>query len=85
MSRSRYHIRQADVTVLDDDTSAVLGSGSTAEDGSFAVVCTSGGIRDVVVRVDGDTNLAGGQRIRVTTDFIADEVQKEHALFLPDT
>lgn len=60
-------VRRADVTVLDNVTSAVLGTGSTGPDGSFEVVCTSAGTTDVVVRVNADTDLDGAfQRIRVT-------------------
>lgn len=57
----------ADVTVIDDTTSAVLGTGSTGLDGTFSIACTSAGVTDVVVRVDADTNLMSSfQRIRVT-------------------
>jgi hypothetical protein len=65
-------IRRADVTVLDDASGAILGSGHTGVDGSFAVACTAAGPVDVVVRCDADTNLyrlaSGWQRIRVTTE-----------------
>ncbi len=72
-------IRRADVVVLDDTTGAVLGSGSTAQDGSFSIVCTGTGSLDVVVRCDCDTDLDGSfQRIRVTT-----ESNTEYSTFSP--
>lgn len=62
-------IRRADVTVLDENTAQVLGTGSTGQDGSFSIVCTSVGTTDIQVRVNADTDLDGSfQRIRVTTE-----------------
>ncbi|MFT7464353.1 MAG: hypothetical protein ACI9EF_002708 [Pseudohongiellaceae bacterium] len=62
-------IRRADVSVIDDLTAAVLGTGSTGQDGSFSITCNSVGVTDIVVRVDADTgNEPTFQRVRVTTE-----------------
>lgn len=61
-------IRRADVSVLNNSTSAVLGSGSSGQDGSFSIDIASQGVLDLIVRVDCDSDLDGSfQRIRVTT------------------
>ncbi|MHC4846100.1 MAG: hypothetical protein ACYTCU_08060, partial [Planctomycetota bacterium] len=60
-------IRRADVTVLDDVTGNVLGSGSTDQNGAFAISCSAVGPVDVVVMCECDTSFdTGFQRIRVT-------------------
>jgi hypothetical protein len=65
-------IRFADVYVLDNVTQAILGSGYTAADGSFSIVCTALVPVNVIVRCDADTDLCktatGFQRIRVTNE-----------------
>ncbi len=61
-------IRRADITVLDNQSGAVLGQGTTQSDGTFSILCTSLGVADVVVRCDADTSLSGGQRVRVLTE-----------------
>jgi hypothetical protein len=62
-------IRRADVIVLNNSTQAVLGSGSTGQDGSFSISCSTAGTTNVIVRIDCDTNLDGAfQRLRVTTE-----------------
>jgi hypothetical protein len=72
-------IRRADVIVLNNSTMAVLGLGSTAQDGSFSIACTTAGITNVVVRIDADSNLDGAfQRVRVTT-----ESNVEYSIFSP--
>lgn len=72
-------IRHADVLVLNNATLAVLGQGSTGQDGSFSIVCTTAGITNVIVRIDTDTNLDGAfQRLRVTT-----ESNVEYSTFSP--
>jgi hypothetical protein len=60
-------IRRADVTVLDDATGAVLGQGSTGQDGSFAVSCAVTGAVDLLAMCESDTSHdAGFQRLTVT-------------------
>jgi len=75
-------IRRADVYVLNDQTQAVVGQGSTGADGSFSIVCSAVGAIDLVVRCDCDTDLAkqatGFQRIRVTN-----ESNVEYSAFSP--
>lgn len=72
-------VRRADVYVLNAANDAVLGSGSTDQDGDFSIVCASVGVVDVVVRLDADTDLDGSfQRIRVTT-----ESNVEYSAFSP--
>jgi hypothetical protein len=75
-------IRRADVTVLNNANSTVLGSGYTNDAGEFSIVCTGLGLIDVVVRCDADTNLYrlanAWQRIRVTT-----EGNTEYTVFSP--
>jgi len=62
-------IRRADVIVLNNSTQAVLGTGSTGQDGSFSIACSTSGTTNVIVRIDADTNLDGSfQRLRVTTE-----------------
>ncbi len=62
-------IRRADVYVLNDATQAVLGSGSTGQDGTFSIEATSAGVVDISVRADCDSALEPTfQRIRVTTN-----------------
>ncbi|MDG2150118.1 MAG: hypothetical protein P8N09_11410 [Planctomycetota bacterium] len=61
-------IRHADVTVLNDATGAVIGTGSTDESGEFSIEASGTGTINVVVRVNADTNLDPVfQRLRVTT------------------
>ncbi len=61
-------IRNADVTVLNNSTSAVIGTGSTDPSGEFSIVASGTGTLNVVVRVNADTNLHPTfQRMRVTT------------------
>ena len=75
-------IRRADVTVLDGASQAVLGRGFTAQDGSFAIPCSSAGAVDVIVRCDTDTRLdsraSASQPLRVTT-----EADVEYSVFSP--
>ncbi len=64
-------IRGADVYVLDAQRNKVLGRGTTASDGSFAVSCRAKGVVDLIARVDSDNRLhkkyAGPfARVRVT-------------------
>lgn len=60
-------VRRADVFVLNNATQAVLGSGSTDQNGDFSIQATSIGTADIVVRCDSDTNLDGSfQRVRAT-------------------
>jgi len=60
-------VRRADVTVVDDLTGTVLGSGSTDQNGAFAVACTASGPVDIVVMCECDSGLdTSFQRIRVT-------------------
>ncbi|MGQ0553457.1 MAG: hypothetical protein ACT4PU_09595 [Planctomycetota bacterium] len=62
-------IRRADVYVLNDATGVTIGSGSTAQDGTFSIVCNAAGPVNVRVRCDADTDLNGTfQRLRVTTE-----------------
>jgi hypothetical protein len=61
-------IRQADVTVLNSSTNAVLGTGSTDANGEFIIAASSAGTINVVVRVNADTNISSFKRIRVTTN-----------------
>ena len=68
-------IRRADVTVIDDATGAVLGQGSTGQDGSFAVSCSATEPVDLVVWCESDTSHdAGFQRVRVTPFSAVDYV-----------
>ena len=72
-------VRRADVFVLDNQTQAVLALGSTADDGSFALSVPLLTPKDLVVRIDADSDLFGSfQRVRVTT-----EANVEYALFSP--
>ncbi len=62
-------VRRADVHVLDGVTGAILASGSTADDGTFALNASLALVVSVKVRVDADTDLFGTfQRVRVTTE-----------------
>ncbi len=72
-------VRRADVFVLDNLTLAVLAQGSTAQDGSFALSVPLLTPKDLLVRIDADSDLDGSfQRVRVTT-----ETNVEYSLFSP--
>jgi hypothetical protein len=66
-------VRRADVSVINNASGAILASGSTAQDGSFALAVTLGGPTDLLVRCDADSDLNGSfQRVRVTTEANAE-------------
>jgi hypothetical protein len=66
-------VRRADVSVINNASGAILASGSTAQDGSFALNVVLLLPTDIVVRCDCDTDLNGSfQRVRVTTEASAE-------------
>jgi len=72
-------VRRADVHVINGITGTILASGSTADDGSFALTADLSLVLSLQVRVDADTDLNGAfQRVRVTT-----EANVEYSLFSP--
>ena len=77
-------VRRADVHVLDGANSAILASGSTAQDGSFALSVNLGAVTSIIVRADCDTNLDGTfQRIRVTTETNVEYVVQSPVIPVP--
>ncbi|HEX5009527.1 MAG TPA: hypothetical protein VFY71_03925 [Planctomycetota bacterium] len=68
-ARPSLPVRRADVLVLDGVSRALLASGSTAQDGSFALAVNLAPVASLVIRCDADTDLDGSfQRVRVTTE-----------------
>src|SRR6185436_21136556 len=54
-ARPSLPVRRADVVVLDGVSGALLASGSTAQDGSFALNVDLAPVASVVIRCDADT------------------------------
>ena len=66
-ARPSLPVRRADVFVLDGVSGALLASGSTAQDGGFALSVNLAPVASLVIRCDTDTDLYGAfQRVRVT-------------------